>query len=135
MIIIIIMNYRISQYTKKKFRSKGKIFIILRSTVNIFKNYVIFTRYFTYLKKYLYRFVFLFFFLTMSDQRREGRRKMFNKIISGSKSKGKQREAIRRCVTFSPDLTQDIPEYSERSQSSTDATIILENTTQNVTSK
>jgi len=71
----------------------------------------------------------------MSDQRREGRRKMFNKIISGSKSKGKQREETRRRVTFPPDLTQDIPEYSERSQSSTDATIILENTTQNITSK
>ena len=56
---------------------------------------------------------------------------MFNKIISGSKSKGKQRDETRRHATF----PQDIPEYSERSQSTTDQTIILENTAQNVTGK
>ena len=56
---------------------------------------------------------------------------MFNKIISGSKSKGKQRDETRRRATF----PQDIPEYSERSQSTTDQTIILENTAQNVTDK
>ena len=71
----------------------------------------------------------------MSDQKKEDRRNMFNKIISGSKSKGKQRDETRRRATFPSTFPQDILEYSERSQSTTDQTIILENTAQNVTGK
>jgi hypothetical protein len=71
----------------------------------------------------------------MSDQRREDRRNMFNKIISGSKSKGKQREETRRRVTFPPNLPQDISEYSERSQNTPEPPINLENTERNVSGK